>query len=829
MTDESNRNYPSGRRGTMIHPFLFILVNLLATSTSFIYPSSLNHRRSITSLSSESASSSPSFPKINFPNPFSGTTSTDPSNLDVELEQPNTLFDRARAVIAADFKDPFLLDEDFIWISPELYGRGLNKDDYVAACNFFNLRGTFPDLDYRAHDFRLDPNDPFTVRLTMRVVGTMRGDLRLRKEVLPANGQRMVCPPEAVTMTFAADTFKLKKLTSGFTMDRRVGNTDGTCGIPAAATVAGSPPSIWERIPATVVIQRFFARTTLPLEEPTSFLAPFPESVMVQLAKGVLAADNGASDPELLSEGFEFWGPLVGPIGKEEFVKAFGGFKLKEAFPDLETSYTNFRVDPFDPYRVWLDARGSGTDTGGLIGKPPTGQRYEGPAEAVSITFDDEGLCTRLTAGAVIDPSQGNTGGLGGVFGILYAIGNPLPGIAARPLPEIFSRLQKRILQPVTGIDVDDYGLPKSRGTAPIPSAAIEKVAETPKSPVPTEDKSSPSGIAVSIPKIDLPKIEVPKIELPTPPQKPIPPPKPPALESNIKEQALKKSQQEAARQAATAERKRKDEDNKRQKEAEERQRKQALEKKEKETAAAAAKQQKIQQQAARSRDDLAARKKAEAEERKQTQLEKKEQAAKAAQEKKEKAAAAAQARKEAAARAAKERRDAAEAATRERKEVAARAAKEKKEKAAAAAQARKDAASAQKAQMEKKKLAASKTTPPVADSKGGGSGSPFDIFGRSSGPNAAADAARKKKEQAEAVVLQKKQEVERRKSELKKKKDAAAVATVSSSNPVGDFISRSPTFKLFFASDKDDKAPASSPPVATAKRPKGVPLMAKW
>ena len=34
--------------------------------------------------------------------------------------------------------------------------RVLNKDDYLAAGKFFDLRAAFPDLDYRAHDFRID-------------------------------------------------------------------------------------------------------------------------------------------------------------------------------------------------------------------------------------------------------------------------------------------------------------------------------------------------------------------------------------------------------------------------------------------------------------------------------------------------------------------------------------------------------------------------------------------------------------------------------------------------------------------------------------------------
>jgi len=76
--------------------------------------------------------------------------------------------------------------------------RLLTKEEYVAAGKFFDLRSTFPDLDYRAHDFRVDEGDTAggTIRFTARVVGTMRNELRLRKETIPPNGKRMVCPPE---------------------------------------------------------------------------------------------------------------------------------------------------------------------------------------------------------------------------------------------------------------------------------------------------------------------------------------------------------------------------------------------------------------------------------------------------------------------------------------------------------------------------------------------------------------------------------------------------------------------------------------------------------
>jgi hypothetical protein len=325
---------------------------------------------------------------------------------------PDQLIVKAREVIASDLAIlpdyHYILDDDFVWIGPYSYGKPLGKQEYVTAGQFFNLRSAFPDLDYRAYDYRVSPEDPYTVRVTCRVVGTMRGDLRLRSETLPPNGKRMICPPEAISMTFDPRTGKLTKLCSGFTMDRLVGNTKGLCGVLAAAVIAGSEPSEWDLYPPTVVLQRFFSPSVKqltdvsPIDEP--LLAPFPETVMIKLAKGVIAANNGASDPDLLSPSFTFCDPLVGPIDKDTFLKAMGNFELNKAFPDLDVDFSNFRVDPFDPCRVWVDVRA--TDTGTFLGIS-TGKNIATPPEAVSFTFDAEGFCTRLTAGAIMDPTLG--------------------------------------------------------------------------------------------------------------------------------------------------------------------------------------------------------------------------------------------------------------------------------------------------------------------------------------------------------------------------------------------------------------------------------------
>jgi hypothetical protein len=49
------------------------------------------------------------------------------------------------------------------------------------------------------------------------------------------------------------------------------------------------------------------------------------------------------------------------------------------------------------------------------------------------MTFNEQGKITKITVGVVMDRTLGNTGGLGGVFGLFHAIGNALPFPEAQP------------------------------------------------------------------------------------------------------------------------------------------------------------------------------------------------------------------------------------------------------------------------------------------------------------------------------------------------------------------------------------------------------------
>lgn len=158
---------------------------------------------------------------------------------------------------------------------------------------------------------------------------------------------------------------------------------------------------------------------------------------LVLLAKEVARTEFGCEKPELLAEDFQFVAPIVGPLSKKEFVKAFSDFKVKEAFPDQKANFYNFHVDPQEPNRVWFFTRAHSTHTGSLNfgGKiiKPTGIKIEHPPQALSLLFDEQRKAYTLTVGYVMDRRIGNTGGMGGLFGPLFAVGHSLPVKEGQP------------------------------------------------------------------------------------------------------------------------------------------------------------------------------------------------------------------------------------------------------------------------------------------------------------------------------------------------------------------------------------------------------------
>jgi len=168
---------------------------------------------------------------------------------------------------------------------------------------------------------------------------------------------------------------------------------------------------------------------TATLEKSTFPITP---EDLISKAKAVLGCEFGTmagSDASILAEDFQFVAPIIGPLGKQEFQNAFGSFKVKEALPDLKDN-SWFQVDPLEPNRVWFFSRATGTHTGTLnfgAGLPATGAAVRMPPQAQSMLFNEQGQCYTLTVGYAMDKRIGNTEGLGGVFGIVKAVGKPLP------------------------------------------------------------------------------------------------------------------------------------------------------------------------------------------------------------------------------------------------------------------------------------------------------------------------------------------------------------------------------------------------------------------
>merc|ERR1711871_1167354 len=164
--------------------------------------------------------------------------------------------------------------------------------------------------------------------------------------------------------------------------------------------------------------EELLAKSTFPIK---------PED-LIRLTKKALLTGVGIEDESVLAENFEFCAPFVGPLMKEEYLNALRGFKLLEAFPDMDNQFHFMRVDPFETNRVWWHSRAKATHTGEpLLGKAATGKALQLPPQANSFLFNEQGQVREVTVGYVLNRRAGNTGGLGGAFGYFYGVGNTLP------------------------------------------------------------------------------------------------------------------------------------------------------------------------------------------------------------------------------------------------------------------------------------------------------------------------------------------------------------------------------------------------------------------
>lgn len=162
-----------------------------------------------------------------------------------------------------------------------------------------------------------------------------------------------------------------------------------------------------------------------------------PAEQLIEKCKDVLKKNMGCDEPNLLASDFLFIFPIVGPLKKEEFIEIFSSFGMAKALSG-SPNYYNFNVDPIEPNRVWFTSRGLFKHTGELKFGPqtiqPTGKNIVTPPQVLSMSFNDAGECYKLTGGYSVDRTVGNTDGLGGLFGILHALGYTLPFPEGEPM-----------------------------------------------------------------------------------------------------------------------------------------------------------------------------------------------------------------------------------------------------------------------------------------------------------------------------------------------------------------------------------------------------------
>jgi len=163
-----------------------------------------------------------------------------------------------------------------------------------------------------------------------------------------------------------------------------------------------------------------FAESTFPIK-PDDLLIRAREVMSPEINLGM--ADGG----ECLAEDFEFVAAVVGPIGKEETLKALGNFKLQENF-DITPNTFGLTVSPVQPNRVYYFTQQTATHIKEFMGAKPENSK-EGlvlPPQCHHIDFNEDGKIKEFGF-YTVDRRYGNTGGLGGAFGYFYGVGRPLP------------------------------------------------------------------------------------------------------------------------------------------------------------------------------------------------------------------------------------------------------------------------------------------------------------------------------------------------------------------------------------------------------------------
>jgi len=167
-----------------------------------------------------------------------------------------------------------------------------------------------------------------------------------------------------------------------------------------------------------VDVDAAFAKSTFPIA-PADLIIRAKELLGPEIELGT--KDGG----ECLADDFEFCAAVVGPIPKKEYLGALKNFNLKDSF-DITSNFFGFCVDPIQTNRVWFMSRSTANHIAPFMGAEPTDKKIVYPPETFHLDFNEDSKLKEVGF-YTSDRRAGNTGGLGGAFGFMYAVGKPLP------------------------------------------------------------------------------------------------------------------------------------------------------------------------------------------------------------------------------------------------------------------------------------------------------------------------------------------------------------------------------------------------------------------
>lgn len=144
--------------------------------------------------------------------------------------KPDILLEKAKEVLGCEFgtvsgSSGSVLADDFQFVAP-IVGP-LEKSEFMAAFGSFKVKDAISDLKDNSW-FQVDPLEPNRVWFFSRATGTHDGPLNFGSTIA-ATGKEIRMPPQASSMLFN-DQGQCYTLTVGYTMDKRIGNTDGLGG-----------------------------------------------------------------------------------------------------------------------------------------------------------------------------------------------------------------------------------------------------------------------------------------------------------------------------------------------------------------------------------------------------------------------------------------------------------------------------------------------------------------------------------------------------------------------------------------------------------------------